>query len=344
MKFNELRVEMMNAYSLSMEAFSDNDYQKAYEEMLKASKVAKQLSEISKDLQDAKEYENLSKHYYSKAINYHSMMSDPKKKSIYEMDRPTQGFEDFIGLDEEKEYLKEEIIKPWKEHQFYQRNKNALMIYGPHGVGKTRFAHSLIKELHAKSYFIQPLKHFSMTDFPDVEYSFKNFFSTVEKEDNVVLFMESPVPYFSNGKDEFSKDTCNLFLRLFKNEMKRIRKKKLNILFVATTSSPDKISLKAYEAGLFDDLLRIRIPSFEIRHKMMERYFKEQPIEKEEIEYLVDKTDGFVTNDISRLVKDLIENQSFTRNDIDICLSSFKKEDVEEFEKHVEQFEKSIVL
>mgnify|MGYP004633143115 CR=1 FL=1 len=145
------------------------------------------------------------------------MMSDPKKKSIYEMDGPTQGFEDFIGLDEEKKYLKEEIISPWKEHSLYQRKKNALMIYAPHGVGKTRFAHSLIKELHAKSYFIQPLKHFSMTDFPDVEYSFKNFFASVEKEDNVVLFMESPVPYFSNGKDEFSKDTCHLFLRLFKN-------------------------------------------------------------------------------------------------------------------------------
>lgn len=342
MKFQELRVEMMNAYSSSMEAYSDKNYEKAFQDMLEASKIAKQLSDITPFIEDAKEYLNLSKHYYSKAISYHDLCQDQTKKPISLMDMPTQGFSDFIGLEKEKKYLEETIILPWKRNEFYIRNKNALMIYGPHGVSKTRFAHSLIKELHAKSYFIQPLRHFAMTDFPDVEHGFNQFFSKIEKENNVVIFMESPIPYFSNGQDEFSKDACELFFRIFKKECKRIKKKKLNILFVATTSAPDKMSKTVFSDDLFDDFIEIPLPSFEIRKELFKRYLKDFKVDEGMIGYLAEKTDGFVTTDISRIAKNLIESQSFEKESIDDFLNSFKKEDSSEYRKNIDSFKEII--
>lgn len=344
MKFNELRIEMMKFYSSAVEHYSNEEYQQAYEDMMNASKICKQLADISYNVTDAHEYKNLQEHYYDKALAYLDMSGDPKKKGVFPVETPTQGFSDFIGLDKEKKYLEDTIIKPWKENTLYEREKNGLFLYGPHGVGKTRFAHSLIKELHAKAYFFQPLKHFRMTDFPDVEYSFRKVFDTIENENNVVLFMESPVPYFSNGEDDFSKDTCDLFMRLFRNELKRIRKKKLNVLFIATTSAPDKINPKAFGNELFDDFLRVRIPDDNTRFLLIQRYFKDFKLTSEEEKELMDKTQGFVTSDISRLSKEILENNALEKKDFDAHLENFVKEDISEYEKNITEFENMLRL
>lgn len=340
MKFNELRLEMTKAYSLAMDCFSNNDYENAYSNMMKASKLAKEISKICTLIEDIKEYENLSSHYYKKALDYHSFL-DGDKKDVYAIEMPTNGFDDFIGLDKEKEYLKEEIINPWENNTFYQRNKNALLIYGPHGVGKTRFAHSIMKELHAKTYFIQPLKHFGMTDFPDVEFSFNNLFDQIEKENNIVLFIESPVPYFSNGTDDFSKDICSLFIRLFKNELKKIKRKKLNVLLIATTSSPDKMNDKVFTNGLFDDFIRLHLPNENIRLGLVNRYFGDK-LTNDEKKYIVEKTSGFVNSDISRFCKEILESNSFDLGNITSHLSTFKVENNDGYESNVDSFESKI--
>ncbi len=342
MTSNDLRIEMMEAYSNSEEFFSEENFTEAYKNMLKASKIAKKIADMTYDVVDAKEYVHLSEHYYKKAMSYHDMIDDPKGKSVYQMDAPTKGFADFVGLDEAKKYLSDNIIAKWNSHDLSARKENAILIYGPHGVGKTRFVHSLIMELKAKAYYIQPLKHFSMTDFADVEHSFMNFFSQIEKEDNVVLFIESPVPYFSNGKDDFSKETSELFIRLFRNELKRIRKKNLNILLVATTSSPDKLSPDAFGNRLFDDFIRIHLPDEKIQKELIDRYFQHDEITKEQKEELLVAAKGFVTSSLTRLCKGIVESQAFSKDSFTACIKNFKTEDVSGYETNVDKFEETI--
>ncbi len=342
MTVNDLRLEMMEYYSSAEEFFSEEDFQKAYENMLKASKIAKKIADCILIHEDCKEYINLADHYYKKALYYHSFLDDPKKKSVYVMEAPTHGFDDFIGLEDVKEYLKKTILPLWNNHELSKREKNGILIYGPHGVGKSRFVHAFIKELHAKTYFIQPLRHFQMTDFPDVEHSFMTLFSTIEKEDNVVLFIESPVPYFSNGTDDFSKDTSSLFIRLFRNELKRIKRKNLNILLIATTSAPDKMNEKAFVKGLFDDFIRIHLPNENIRSALLDRCFISHPLTKEQKEKLMEKTKGFVTSSVTRLAKEILEAQAFEDKIFQRCLDHYVEEDVSGYEESVDAFEKSI--
>lgn len=341
MNTNELRIEMMQVYSSAEEEFSKENYLLAYQNMLKASKIAKKIANLTYDLEDAREFKHLSEHYDKKASFFHDMIDDPKRKHAYVMEAPTKGFSDFIGLEGIKKYLLDGVIKQWKNHILNQREQNGILFYGPHGVGKTRFVHSLIMELNAKAYYIQPLKHFSMSDFASVENSFINFFSKIEKEDNVILFIESPVPYFSNGEDEFSKDSSELFIRLFKNELKRIKRKNLNILLIATTSSPDKLSKKALGNKLFDEFIRIHLPDVEIRKGLIERYFKDK-LTPERKEMLLNRTEGYVTSSVTRLCKEILEAQAFEENAFKSCLDNFIVEDVSGYETNVDEFEKSI--
>lgn len=342
MDITKQKIEMMKAYSNAIDAFSCNENKKAYEEMMKASSIAKDLARVSHYLPDVKEYHTLADYYYRKAQTFIVKEANHIGSDVYQIEVPTQGFVDFIGLDDIKKNLEESLIKPWKNHTFYQREKSALLFYGPYGVGKTRFVHSLIKELEAKVYYFRPLKHFRLTDFPDVEYGYQQVFNEAEKQDGVIFFIESPVPFFSNGKDELSKDTTELFIRIFKREMKRIRRKKLNMLLIATTSVPDKLDQKALKKPLFDDFIKIPLPDENIRKGLVDRYLAAVEISEEDKDMLVKKTQGLVNKDITRLCKEILANDDYSSSGIEKVLKEFKPTDNKEYEESIHIFENHI--
>lgn len=339
MNFTQQRIEMMKAYSNAIDAFSNSDNQTAYSEMVHASKIARELADNTSDYDDTREYTTLADYYFAKAQSYLTKDKNDFGNDIYMMEPPTQGFNDFIGLDNIKDYLNETIITPWREHKFKARKKNSLLIYGPLGVGKTRFVHSLLKELDAKAYYFKPIKHFHLSDLVDVEHDYKQVFKEAEKLNNVVFFIESPIPFFSDGSDDISRDTAELFIRMFRKENKRIHRKNLNILLIATTSVPDKLTPKAFEKNLFDDIIRIHRPDEEIRKGMVERYFKDQSIEEAYKEQLIKLTDGFVNTDLSKLCKSLLDEEIFDMPNMEKKVSEFIKQDNSNYEKSVSIFE-----
>lgn len=321
-----LRVEMTEVYSNAIDLFSKNKNEDAFNEMMRASKMALKLANISLNVNDIREYKNLSDYYSNKAKSF-------IRNSSNFIEPPTQGFDDFIGLNSIKEYLDSSLIKPWLENRFYDRDKHGILIYGPHGVSKTRFAHALFKELKAKVFYIKPIKHFRVSEFSDIEHGFRELFSTVKKENNVVFFIESPIPFFPALDDEISKDISSFFIRVFSDIMKKARRKKLNVLLVMTTSVPDGLNKKIFKTKLFDDLIRIDLPDEEIRTEICKRYLKNDEL----IANVVKKTEGCVTSDVSRLAKELI-NASQSEE----ILSTFVPEDIKEYYKSVEEFENSI--
>ncbi len=339
MNFTQQRIEMMKAYSNAIDAFSNSDNQKAYNEMVRASKIARDLADSTSDFDDTREYTTLADYYFSKAQSYLKKDENNFGNDIYMMEPPTQGFGDFIGLEEVKDYLEKTIITPWRERKFKTRKKNSLLIYGPLGVGKTRFVHSLLKELDAKAYYFKPIKHFHLSDLVDVEHDYKQVFKEAEKQDNVVFFIESPIPFFSDGNDDISRDTTELFIRMFRKENKRIHRKNLNILLIATTSVPDKLSPQVFHSQLFDDVIRIHHPDSTIRRGMIERYFKEQDVTEEYKEQLVKLTEGFINTDLSKLCKSLLNEKDYSLDTLQKKLSSFMKQDNSDYEKSVSIFE-----
>ena len=70
MNFTQKRIEMMKAYSNAIDAFSNSDNQKAYEEMVQASKIARELADSTTDYDDTREYTTLADYYFAKAQSY----------------------------------------------------------------------------------------------------------------------------------------------------------------------------------------------------------------------------------------------------------------------------------
>lgn len=342
MNFTQKRIEMMKAYSNAIDAFSNSDNQKAYEEMVQASKIARELADSTTDYDDTREYTTLADYYFAKAQSYLEKKDNDFGNDIYMMEPPTQGFNDFIGLDNIKKYLEETIIVPWREHKLKTRKKNSLLFYGPFGVGKTRFVHSLLKELDAKAYYFKPIRHFHLSDLVDVEHDYKQVFKEAEKQDNVIFFIEQPIPFFSDGQDDISKDTTELFIRLFQKENKRIKRKNLNIMLIATTSVPDKLSSKVFKKNLFDDIIYIPYPDDEIRKGMIERYFLSQDVDDQYKNRLVELTKGFVNTDLSRICKTLLNDKTFDIEKMENLISTFNQQDNSEFEKSVSIFENQL--
>lgn len=339
MELERLRLQMLGNYNSAINAFSDEEYQKAYDFMMETSKAASLLAKHSSNLEDSEEYQDLSEHYLKKAKGYLSYIDSSSYQDVVEIDEPTHGFDDFVGYDGIKEYFRKTILTPWKESKFYQREKNALLIYGPHGVSKTRFVHALIKELQANAYYFQPIKHFRMSEFSNIEYAYNQIFAKAFEQDNVVFFIESPLPFFPSGDDIDSQDIADLFMRMFRKELKRAKKKKKNLLLVATTSVPDKLNTACFGDGLFDDFIRLHRLSKEERGKIIKRYFKKQPLSVEEEVELIEKTKGFVTTDISRLCKLLLNKPQEERN---VIISTFVEEDISGYQKSVSSFENII--
>lgn len=322
-----IRVMMTKAHSNAIDLFSDNKREEAFNEMMNASKMALKLAKLSVNISDSKEYKNLSDYYSNKAKSF----LDNKKESLAES--PTQGFDDFIGFDSIKDYLNTSLIKPWLENKFYNRDKHGILLYGPHGVSKTRFAHAIFRELNAKVYYIKPIKHFRINEFSDIEHGFKELFSTVKKENNIVFFIESPVPFFPSLNDDLSKDISSFFIRIFSDMMKKAKRRKLNFLFVMTTSVPDGLDKKIFKNSLFDDLIQIDLPNERIREEICKRYLKEDDLVKE----VIKKTEGHVTSDVSRLCKELVNGEDKTN-----ILNSFVFEDISFYQNNIEEFKQFI--
>lgn len=330
-----------------------DDFLSCYENAKICSDLAREISQNTLDSEKAKQYEesasekdSLAEECLSKLRLSPSELSKLKKRKL------PKGFDKFIGEDKLKDYLQKTLIPYWKEHKLNQREKSAILLYGPEGVSKSVFVQSLIHELNATPYYINPLNNYS--PFGDnTKEQMLHLFRMAEEKDNVVFYFPKPVCFFPKESSKTNKATAKLFIKLLKKEIKRIRKKNLNIIFIASTSCPDKMNEKAFGTGLFDDLLRIHHPDRKTRYEIMKERLEGIPFEDPKaIENLVPVTHGFISKEISRLcrriryVSELYQkdkgDSTITNQMMERILTDLGPLDDVEFKKHVDEFEKSL--
>lgn len=295
-------------------AVAINDYLEAYQNYMSAGDNCADLAELVLDKDEALEYQHLGKEYHDRAKKFLAQLHLPADaEGKLRPRKPAKGFEEFVGCDNIKDYLKDDVISAWKSNQFSSRKKNGIFMYGPEGCAKTTLVQSLIHELGATGYFIEPLKNFSIYNTANIESHLQFLFDKAEEKNNVVFYFDKPAAFFPKDYSKEAKKTNKLFMKLVLKEMKRVRKLNLNILFVAASSIPDKINPKVFgKKGIFDDLIRIHHPDRETREKMIaERLSDYVFIDGASVENLAILSHGYSSKELSRLCRSVKRQASY---------------------------------
>lgn len=334
-------------------ALSINDLVSAYLNLMTCSTIADEISKLTLNKTEAEEYAKKSEDTLKQAKDLlpklHLSKEDEEKITKRKLPK---GFDKFIGEDKLKDYLKEDVLEPWRRHEMKYRKKNAILIYGPEGVSKKVLVQTLIHELQATPYYINPIANYSPYSENVVD-SFKKLFRMAEEKDNVVFYFTKPVAFFPAEKSENNQRTLKIFYKLLKKELRRIKRKNLNILFIASTPAMDKMDRKVFVKGMFDDLLRVHHPDRGTRKGMMEERLKDITFEDPEtIDKLTPVTHGYVSKEISRLCRRIISTSKLyakdgkpaiiTKDMMTRIMQDLGPMDDEEFKKVVDGFEKSL--
>ncbi len=352
-KIDEQKRVLTNAQSAANLARDVEDYMAEYENLVVACDIAKDIANNLLDKAESEQYALLATQFENEAKNALAKLHiKPEDLAQAGKRKRSKGFDRFVGEDKLKNYLTDTVIKDWREHNMKNRAHSGIFLYGPEGVSKTVLVQSLIHELNATGYYIDPISNFSPYS-ENTKAKFKRLFKMAEQKDNVVFYFTRPVCFFPQENNQESKATAKIFLKLLKKEIKRVKKLNLNILFVASSAAPDKMSLKAFGKGMFDDLLRVHHPDRHTRKGLMEERLQGIEFEVEDqIDQLVPVTHGYISKEISRLCRRIIKtaklygkdgkNAIITKEMMDRIMTDLGPMDDLEFKEHVQAFEASL--
>ncbi len=331
--------EKLNQYFReATEAMGREDYSLAEEKYHMLAHLALVLYAESEERIDRAEYYSLSREYANKESYAKRMREDHEKLSGFHGE---VSFSEFVGEEKAKAYLKEDIVLPFQNGKFMDRKKSGLLIYGPHGVGKTPLVLSLAYELTMKIFSVNPLDDFRSDNYPDAINSVKRVFDSALEENNSLVFIEDPLCFFPKGEeDSISYEISSLFLPLLKKEMRKAKRKKASVLFVATTDCPDKLDDRLFEKGLFDDFLRLDLPDEKTREALARKYGP-QFTEAYRSEFVC-MTEGYPSGQITKMLQELSAKKEMTREVLQEVIASEEKEWDDGFYEHIGEFERKI--
>jgi|GEM_PF-869666 len=279
----------------------------AYQNFYRANEDLKNIAELEIDKQKADLDLEEGEKYRKKAEECLARLHlSPEEAEKITPTKPVKGFAEFVGYEAVKDYLREDVLLPWQKGTFSSRPKNLLFLYGPKGCGKETFVRALTHEMHASLFPIRPIENFSIYNLVDAKDKLMTLFKKAEEKGHVVLYFTEPEFYFPKETDKEKAKICKFFRKIVQKEWKRIRKKNLPIFLMAVSDNPWLVSTSLFVPGLFDDLIRIHHPGHETRREMIEERLSDCIIDSPATEdYIVEKTHGLVSKDVSRMIRSI---------------------------------------
>lgn len=259
--------------------------------------------------------------------------------------RPNVHFEDIAGLEDVKDVIRNEIIRPALYPEVYARfNQNTsggILLYGPPGTGKTMMARCIATEANADFFPIR-CSDIVAKWFGEAERRVKALFDAARASGNAVIFF-----------DEFEALACkrggnstvmNRLVPELLSQMDGFDGHNGRIIIIAATNTPWAIDSAFMRYPRLTRQIYVPLPDAPARDYHFRNLFRKMPTEDMDIDQLVRDTDGFTCADITNLVntatrtpitraietKDI--NQFLTKADIMAALpsisASVRKEDL----------------
>lgn len=253
---------------------------------------------------------------------------------------PSVTFDDIAGLDLVKETVKMKVLMPLLHPEAFKgyvtTGGGGLCLYGPPGTGKTMVAAAIANTIHAKFCTVTP-SDLLQQGVGNTEKAVKALFNQARSFKCAVIFfdeMDSIAP--KSTRAQAARQLRSELLSQLQG-IQSYGKKKDNILFlICATNKPWDIDSAFLRPGRFGTKIYVTLPDaiarkYMICHRLEK--IKDNGIvsinDDIDIDYVVDKTNGFNCADITNLlalVEELSVRRAFSSENLKyICDDDFKK-------------------
>ena len=236
---------------------------------------------------------------------------------------PTVTFEDIAGLDECKALVERKVILPLLHPEMLEGyvagGGGGVCLYGPPGTGKTMISAAIANRIGAKFCSITP-SDLLQQGLGNTEKAIKALFTEARSFPCAVIYfdeMDSIAP--KNTRSTAARQLRSEFLAQLQG-VSSYGKKNQNILFlICATNKPWDIDSAFLRPGRFGTKIYVGLPDeparrYIITHRLDKiRYKKTVKVHDDiDIDYIVEKTNGFNCADISNFL-DAVEEVSLVR-------------------------------
>ncbi|MDD5472557.1 MAG: CDC48 family AAA ATPase [Candidatus Methanoperedens sp.] len=215
-------------------------------------------------------------------------------------------YEDIGGLNDEIQRLREMIELPMKHPEVFERlgiePPKGVLMYGPPGTGKTLIARAVANESGANFFSIAGPEIMSKY-YGESEQRLREIFEQANKEAPSIIFideLDSIAPKREEVTGEVERRVVAQLLTMMDGLEERGQ-----VVVIGATNRIDAIDPALRRPGRFDREIEIGVPDRLERIEIFQIHTRGMPLSDDvKLEYISDRTHGFVGADISALAKE----------------------------------------
>ena len=308
-------------YKLARDAHNAGEYNKAKREYYKAAEYMTELAKLSGEKLKAARIERVKRIL---AIADSLPKSEPKKPVVRKASErrggsdksdddsetqfkkaeiPDVTFDDVMGLDDAKEAIRIKMIYPMEHADVYKalgkKSGGGILLYGPPGTGKTMLAKAAAHEARAAFYAVKCSDIVSKW-VGESEKNIANLFDTARQNDRAVIFFdELDSLFFKRGQDVHNDRRVNELLQ----QIDGFSSKGAGLTVLGARNNPWAVDDAAMRPGRFSQKIYIPLPEDKARRAMIKSKLEKTRVDGIiDVEYTVNKTEGFSGADITELM------------------------------------------
>jgi len=221
-------------------------------------------------------------------------------------DTKPKGFACVAGMQELKEQLTRDVIKPLKNPENYEKFNvtipNGILLFGPPGCGKTFIVEKLAEEVGYHFINVPPSKIGSKYIHETSDNIAKVFTEAKDNAPTILFFdeFEALVPKRESlgAEGQFKNEEINEFLTHLNNASKH------GILVVGATNQIDLIDRAVMRTGRMDKVIPVPPPDLEARKELFRSRLSKIP-HSDDIDFtkLAEATEDYSSSDITAIIE-----------------------------------------
>lgn len=226
----------------------------------------------------------------------------------------SRGFADIAGMEELKRHVGKRILfflnNPELAEEYKIDYPNGMLLYGPPGCGKTFFAQKFAEESKC-SFALVKASDLGSTWVHGSQGKIAMLFNEARAKAPCVLCFDE-FDAFAPRRDTIQNANISGEVNEFLSQLNNCGKD--GVFVIATTNNPEGIDTAVLRSGRLDYRFYIPAPDFRARREVFRMSIEKRPHDKD-IDYslLAQKTEDYVTSDISLIVNDAAMNAAYSR-------------------------------
>lgn len=227
----------------------------------------------------------------------------------WDFESVTSTLADVGGMQSVKDRLIMAFLAPLRNPEIsklYGKSLNGgLLLYGPHGCGKTYIARALAGELGAAFMNVR-ISDVMARYFGESEANLHGLFETARANAPVVLFLDE-IDALGMRRSNASYSSMRPLTNQLLMELDGIGSENEGVFVLAATNTPWDVDPALRRPGRFDRSVAVLPPDGPARQAILYHHLKSRPVEGIDLGYLVQCTNGFTGADLAHLVDSAVE-------------------------------------